>query len=65
MDSQAAAQAKWRDSIVRNPAPDAGCFHASYPGTAWEAVDCGPPPTRLYRPRGASPPRETVDADAD
>jgi hypothetical protein len=38
----------WRDRVVRNPSPEAGCFQASYPSGVWEPVDCGPPPTRVY-----------------
>jgi hypothetical protein len=63
--SEAAAQARWRDTIVRSPPSKAGCFHVSYPNTTWETVDCGPAPTRLYRPRHGAIPRETVGDDTD
>ena len=48
--AQAVSEEKWRDTIVRSPSPEAGCFQTSYPSDAWEPVDCGPAPTRRYRP---------------
>jgi hypothetical protein len=40
VDSESAAQADWRDFMAHNPMPVGGCFHASYPSTVWEKVDC-------------------------
>ena len=30
----------WRTFMTNNPAETEGCFHASYPSTTWDAVDC-------------------------
>jgi hypothetical protein len=57
-DSESVAQAKWRELMVRNPAPAPGCFHASYPNTVWERVDCKIGQPRV-RPTHVKPP--TVD----
>jgi hypothetical protein len=63
--SQAALQEKWRDTMVRNPSPETGCFHAAYPSTTWERVACGPAPTRIYGPRHGTPLRETAGGGTD
>jgi hypothetical protein len=34
----------WRTAIHHNPAPEAGCFTASFPSTKWVAVQCAPAP---------------------
>lgn len=43
---QAEAQAReaWRAIIHQVSAPGAGCFHASYPSTRWEEVECAAAP---------------------
>ena len=41
-----AAQAAWGDAIAATPAED-GCFQASYPSMAWEAIDCVAAPTHF------------------
>jgi hypothetical protein len=48
---EAQAQETWRDTIVRTPVPDEGCFHASYPGTVWTKVACTTAPNRPFLPR--------------
>lgn len=30
----------WHTLMIHKSAPSAGCFHASYPNTEWEPVDC-------------------------
>lgn len=41
----------WRQTMHHTPAPQEGCYHASYPRTAWERVDCvAPPAYRSARP---------------
>ena len=41
----------WHRSMVKVPAPKAGCFTADYPDTAWTEVPCKTPPHKLYPPR--------------
>ena len=40
------AMQAWRGTMSRTPLPKNGCFHASYPSTAWLEVQCvsAPPP---------------------
>ena len=38
------AHAAWRETMHHTEAPEKGCFHASYPSTRWEAVECAEPP---------------------
>lgn len=61
VDSEATAQAQWRTFMAQNPMPAAGCFHASYPSTAWQRVDCQVTPPRVHptpvRSTGGDKPR--------
>ena len=42
----------WAKTMHHTPAPSEGCFHASYPSTQWQEVQCAPPPAyRSGRPR--------------
>jgi hypothetical protein len=34
----------WRDTMHQVSAPGEGCFHAEYPSTRWEPVECAPAP---------------------
>lgn len=34
----------WREIMHNTTAPENGCFHASYPNTQWEKVECAAPP---------------------
>lgn len=44
-------QESWRATMHHTPALQKGCFHASYPRTGWEQVDCADPPAyRSARP---------------
>lgn len=52
--SDAQAQESWRDMMARNPSPADGCFHASYPSTRWEAVECVAAPSRPFLPRSSA-----------
>jgi hypothetical protein len=52
-DAEAAARANWRTFLMQNPAPEEGCFHASYPDTTWEKMDC-----ELGQPRFHPMPRK-------
>lgn len=36
--------AAWRQTMHQTPAPQEGCYHASFPSTEWEKVDCAAPP---------------------
>jgi hypothetical protein len=38
----------WRTFVTHHPAPEEGCFHASYPSTAWEKVDCQEVQTNVH-----------------
>ena len=38
------AHAAWRVTMHQTTAPEKGCFHASYPSTRWESVECAAPP---------------------
>jgi hypothetical protein len=49
--AEAQARETWRDTIVRTPVPQEGCFHASYPGTVWTQVACTTGPNRPFIPR--------------
>jgi hypothetical protein len=41
----------WRQTMHHTPAPQEGCYHASYPSTLWEKVECAAPPAyRSARP---------------
>jgi hypothetical protein len=42
--ADAKAREAWRKTMHHTPAPKQGCFHASYPGTQWQEVQCAPPP---------------------
>ena len=44
---QAEVQARqvWRETMHDLSAPESGCFHASFPSTRWEKVECGAPST--------------------
>jgi hypothetical protein len=41
-----AVLANWHAIMKQVPAPDTGCFHASYPSIVWESVDCAIAPPR-------------------
>lgn len=40
----AKAREVWRETMHQIKAPGEGCFHASYPSTKWEPVECAPAP---------------------
>ena len=46
VDPEPAVLANWRAVMKQVPAPDKGCFHASFPSLAWEMVDCTVAPPR-------------------
>jgi hypothetical protein len=41
--AEAQARQAWRETMHTLPAPASGCFHASFPNTQWEEVECGEP----------------------
>ncbi len=41
---ESAALDAWSTAMHQTSAPEAGCFHASYPSTLWEPVTCAPAP---------------------
>jgi hypothetical protein len=58
----ASALRAWAETMHHSPAPQEGCFQASYPSTQWQAVPCAPPPgwrsappRRLNRKEGRTP----------
>lgn len=42
--AEAQARQEWRETMHHAGTYDAGCFHASYPNTQWEKVECGEVP---------------------
>ena len=40
----------WHQTMHQTPAPQAGCFHASFPSTEWEKVECAAPPAYRSAP---------------
>lgn len=56
------ARQAWRTTMQKTAAPWTGCFHASYPSTLWEPVDCVESPGyRSALPKTAN--REQVVGD--
>ena len=43
-NAEAQARQAWRETMHHVSTYDTGCFHASYPSTQWEKVECGPVP---------------------
>src|ERR1700733_6260983 len=50
-ETEAVAQANWRETIASTPASGEGCFMAEYPSTAWMPVGCVEGPDRPFVPR--------------
>jgi hypothetical protein len=53
--AEAQARQSWRESMHHVSTEETGCFHASYPSTQWEKVECGAAPayrTALSGPTG-------------
>jgi hypothetical protein len=44
-NAEAQARQTWRETMHHVSTYDTGCFHASYPSTQWEQVECGGVPT--------------------
>ena len=42
--TEAQARQAWRETMHHLDTYDTGCFHASYPSTQWEKVECGDAP---------------------
>jgi len=59
-DPESAARENWRLFVEKNPPPEKGCFHVSYPNFDWERVDCKVPQMRVHtvpvHPNGGAPP---------
>ena len=47
-DPEAVAREQWRSFIAKNPAPQKGCFHVSYPNVVWEGAECKETQTRIH-----------------
>lgn len=41
--AEAQARQAWRQTMHVLPTPASGCFHATFPDTQWEEVECGEP----------------------
>jgi hypothetical protein len=54
VDPESAARDNWRAFMAQNATPEEGCFHASYPNTVWETVECKKGEPRV-RPVHADP----------
>src|ERR1700733_4277719 len=51
--AEAQARDTWRGIMHETSAPSEGCFHASYPSTQWQEVECAAAPGyRSALPRG-------------
>jgi hypothetical protein len=53
----------WRYTMHQTPAPQEGCYHASFPSTQWEKVDCAAPPA--YQSARPNRRTQTVGNGAD
>jgi hypothetical protein len=58
-ETEAVAQANWRETIASIPASGEGCFMAEYPSTAWMPVGCVEAPNRRFVPRSSTAPIST------
>lgn len=58
-------QEAWQDTIIKTPAPDRGCFTASYPVLAWQKVACGVAPNIPLIPRTGRSSRTVGDGNDD
>src|ERR1700733_1786081 len=53
VDHESQARQAWRGVMHETSAPSEGCFHASYPSTQWQEVECAEAPGyRSALPRG-------------
>ncbi|HEY0193140.1 MAG TPA: hypothetical protein VGC42_18610 [Kofleriaceae bacterium] len=53
-DDDVQVQSSWREAIAATPTVADGCFQATYPNLAWEAVECTVAPNRpIGHPRAA------------
>lgn len=60
------AREAWRVTMHQLSAPGNGCFHASYPSTQWEEVECAPAPAyRSALPQPAENRLETIGNGSD
>jgi len=50
---QSVDRESWRESMSRTPLPKHGCFHASYPSTEWQEVQCVAAPQIPHGPATA------------
>ena len=58
-----ALRVAWAKTMHHTPAPTEGCFHATYPSTQWQSVQCAPPNGyRSARPRNL---KEKAGSHAD
>jgi len=48
LSPDAAARAQWKTVMKHNDTPGEGCFHAAYPSTSWEKVECKPLEPRAH-----------------
>ncbi|MGA7218058.1 MAG: hypothetical protein WBX38_07080 [Candidatus Sulfotelmatobacter sp.] len=58
-DAEAQARQAWRLTMHHAGISETGCFHASYPNTQWEKVECAPAPSHR-----SVPPKRTADDSA-
>lgn len=55
----------WKNALFTSPPGREGCFHTSYPSTAWIEEPCAPPPTDPVLPRHMPAPFDAARADED
>lgn len=62
--AQSMSREVWRASMSRAPAPQKGCFSATYPNTTWHEVPCTAAPAVPYPP-ARGPQSDTVGNGTD
>jgi hypothetical protein len=65
-DTESQAREAWRATMHQTSAPAIGCFHASYPSTQWQQVECAPAPAyRSALPKPVENRLQTVGNGSD
>jgi hypothetical protein len=66
-DPEAVARQNWRSFVVKNQAPEKGCFHMVYPNYLWVAVACneGQPNAHPARSKSSAAVPQEVGNDND
>ena len=65
VDHEAQARQAWRGVMHETSAPSEGCFHASYPSTQWQEVECAEAPGYRSALPGGKNREQTVGNGSD